>query len=72
MLTRKPGEEIILMVKGGPVDGAEIQPDDLIIKIIIQEVRGKQVNLGIGAPRDKVKIIRGELVEQPLVGNINT
>ena len=72
MLTRKPAEEIILTIKGKPVDGAEIQPDDITIKIIIQEERGNQVKLGITAPPDKVKIMRGELVEQPLVGNINT
>lgn len=52
MLTRKPGEYIIIG------DG---------IKISIDEIRGKQVKLGIEAPRH-MKIVRGELLEQKASG----
>lgn len=63
MLTRKPGEEIRLTIKGKSVDGADSKPD-LEILIVITEVRGKQVGIGIDAPPDKVRIMRGELVPQ--------
>jgi carbon storage regulator len=47
-LTRKPGESI------------EVGPD---VKIVVKEIRGGAVRIGIEAP-DDVKIYRGELAEK--------
>jgi carbon storage regulator len=47
-LTRKPGEWI------------EVGPD---VKIVVKEIRGGAVRIGIEAP-DDVKIYRGELAEK--------
>lgn len=69
ILTRKQSEEIELTVKGEPVGDTETQPDDLVIKIIIWEIRGNQVKIGIVAAPDKVRILRGELVEQQPTGD---
>lgn len=60
-LTRKPGEKIILTTAES-VDGADTKPS-LEIQIVITDVRGKQVGLGIIAPPDKVRVLRGELAE---------
>lgn len=61
-LTRRPGEKIIVTVKTGSVEG--VDPNlSLEIQIVITGVRGKQVELGIIAPPDKVRVLRGELAE---------
>lgn len=61
-LTRRPGEKIILTVQREFVEG--VDPNlSLEIQIVITGVRGKQVELGITAPPDKVRVLRGELAK---------
>lgn len=69
LLTRKPGEAIEMTFKrpvdGLVHDGAERQPDSAVetIRVIIVDIRGKQVKLGITAP-PWVRVLRDELGDE--------
>lgn len=55
VLTRKPGEEIVF---GDAATGFGI-------KVIVLEIRGDKIRLGIDAPADTV-VLRGELLPKYL------
>lgn len=53
VLTRKPSEEIVCQLPSGQE-----------VRIVVLDVRGDKVRLGIGAPRD-VPVFRSELLTAP-------
>lgn len=53
ILSRKPQEEIVCQLPGGQE-----------VRIVVIEVCGNKVRLGIGAPRD-VPVFRSELLTAP-------
>lgn len=52
-LTRKPGQDIEIQNEHG----------DIIMVIVIKEIRRNQVRVGIEAPRD-LTILRGEIADE--------